>query len=262
MSESWNDAISRYDRQMKACGLSAATRELRRSQLRRVARDLDAPLDSRVTKDRLIGWLADQEWSPETRRSHAVTLRGFFRWLTAEDILGKDPTVGLPRIRCPQGSARPASEAAVRQCLEHPDRRVRAAGILGSKMGLRRGEIARARVEHIRDGRLLVHGKGGKNAHVPVHSSLRCVLPESGPIVPNHVTGDHLTPAYVGVLLRKAMDGEASAHQLRHRFATRTYDATHDLRNLQAVLRHSSLTITQRYVETSWDDQQRIVDAA
>jgi hypothetical protein len=42
MPKSWNDAISRYDRQMKACGLSAATRELRRSQLRRVARDLDA----------------------------------------------------------------------------------------------------------------------------------------------------------------------------------------------------------------------------
>jgi integrase len=43
----------------------------------------------------------------------------------------------------------------------------------------------------------------------------------------------------------------ATAHQLRHRFATRLYQATKDLRLVQEMLGHESVATTQRYADFS-----------
>ena len=257
MAAVWHVAISDYLTYLRAVGRRPETVGMRRYWLTRMSIELP-PLPA-VTHELIVDWMAGQDWGPNTRRSARTTAVGFFRWAVATRRLRRDPTAGLPPVRCPAGSARPVSEDVLLAALNAADRRTKAALLLGSRMGLRRGEVARARVEDIHGDQLWVRGKGGKNAHVPLHPDLLPLLPESGPIVPNARTGEHVTPAYVGVLVRRAMRGQASSHQLRHRFACVAYERTLDLRNLQSVLRHESLATTQQYVQTDRAGRRAVV---
>lgn len=48
--------------------------------------------------------------------------------------------------------------------------------------------------------------------------------------------------------LAEALGVDRSAHSLRHRYATRTYESTHDLYLVSKLLGHSSVETTQIYV--------------
>jgi hypothetical protein len=57
--------------------------------------------------------------------------------------------------------------------------------------------------------------------------------------------GGHLTPGHVGKLIARVLPGDWTAHTLRHRYATRAYRGSHDLRAVQRLLGHESvLSIT------------------
>lgn len=127
---------------------------------------------------------------------------------------------------------------------------------LAAEVGLRRGEVA---VAHTRDimedlvGRsLVVHGKGGRTRIVPLPHSLGVALstiPE-GYFFPGQDDG-HLSPRYVGKLIRDLLPDQWTMHTLRHRFATRLYAHTRDLLGVQGMLGHATPTTTRRYVQ--WD---------
>ncbi len=53
--------------------------------------------------------------------------------------------------------------------------------------------------------------------------------------------------------IRKAGIAGVSMHKLRHRFATRAFDATRDLVAVQELLGHSDVGTTRRYVEANRD---------
>ena len=68
-----------------------------------------------------------------------------------------------------------------------------------------------------------------------------------GWLFPGQVDG-HLSPDYVGTLLRRLLGRGYSAHTLRHRFASRAYAGTRDLLAVQNLLGHSKPETTQRYI--------------
>ena len=81
----------------------------------------------------------------------------------------------------------------------------------------------------------------------------------SGWLFPNGV-GGHLTAGHVGKLIAAALPGDWTAHTLRHRFATRAYRGSHDLRAVQRLLGHESVLSTERYTAVG-DDEVRAAAA-
>lgn len=95
----------------------------------------------------------------------------------------------------------------------------------------------------------LVHGKGDKDRTIPLHEDIAAQILAAGPgwLFPTPRSDGHLTPNYVGVVITQALPRGWSAHSLRRRFATSTYDASH-LRAVQLLLGHTSLATTQVYI--------------
>lgn len=125
---------------------------------------------------------------------------------------------------------------------------------LAAEVGMRRSEVAQVHTDDLMEdlvGRsLIVHGKGGKRRIVPLPTSLGRTIAtaERGYLFPGN-DGGHLSPRYVGKLIRDIMPGDWTMHTLRHRFGTRAYALTSDLLLVQEMLGHASPTTTRRYVE-------------
>ena len=179
----------------------------------------------------------------------------FYRWALLEELIESDPTVRLERPKLRRGLPRPVASSDVRLALDQaPSAKVRAMVALAAFAGLRCGEIAGLDRNDVLDRRRppvihVVHAKGGRERIVPAHpvvlEALRAMpMPRSGPVFGRvrshnvtHVLRDHLHACGVS----------ASAHQLRHWFATSVYESSSDLRLTQELLGHASPTTTAIY---------------
>ena len=257
VSAQWRTAINGWTNWYAAGGAPETTTGLRTYQLVRVAKHFQDRDPWTITTDELAAWMAEhRNWSRETLRSYRAALRTFYGWAHASGLIETDPARLLRRVPATVGIPRPADECVISDALRRADARVWLMLMLGSRHGMRRGEIACVSTKDLRvdeDGwSLLVHGKGGKERLVPLAADVARAIRDApaGWLFPNG-QGSHLTPAHVGVLVRRALDGVATAHQLRHRFATRTYQATKDIRAVQELLGHASVATTQRYTKVA-----------
>lgn len=125
-------------------------------------------------------------------------------------------------------------------------------------------------------GLVRVLGKGGKERLVPLGSkavnaldaylSARNNPPCTAPLFVNS-RGGRLTRRSVGriidrYLVRLATMKKVSPHTLRHTFATHLLEAGADLRAIQELLGHASLSTTQRYTHVSIDQLMEVYDKA
>ncbi|KAB2809310.1 tyrosine-type recombinase/integrase [Pimelobacter simplex] len=255
MATNWATLLAGWENYMRASRLTDETIKLRTYHVRRVAEGVAAPPGA-VTAQQLIDWLAAQEWKPNTAASYRASLRSFYRWAVHArgTAITHSPAHELPRVRVPRGKARPTPEAVYRLALRISDRRVGLALMLGGVCGMRRGEIARSRrdwLEPALGGYVLrVRGKGGHERVFPVPDMIARAItsqPEhpSGFLFPSK-QGGHLTPAYLGKMVKAALDGHTT-HTLRHRAGTNVYDATKDLRAVQEFLGHAKPETTAIY---------------
>lgn len=237
---------------MRAANAPETTRTLRRYQLLRFSEDHADPI--RITTAQIARWLAEHDWSAETRRSYRSALRSFYSWMHAMGRIDHDPAYLLPSIKAPKHHARPTPEPVLTDALALADDRVRLMLLLGSKQGMRRGEISRVRTDDLQADltgwSLLVHGKGDKERLIPCHDQVAAEIRRhaDGWVFPGQDHG-HLSPPYVGKLMARALQRGWTAHTLRHRFATVTYAGSRDLFAVQALLGHAKPETTQNYVQ-------------
>lgn len=253
----WASLVAAYLAAEAGAGRSPATIATRRGHLAFMARGLRcAP--ARVTTAGILTWFGRQSWSIETRRSHRNTAMSFFGWAHRAGHLSTNPAADLPVMRAAAPAPRPAPDAVWSAAIADADPRVRLMLRLAAEVGLRRAEIARVHRRDLTRGSagaaLLVHGKGGKLRVVPLGDALAVAIADAdGYLFPGDEDG-HLSPRWVGKLMAGALPDHWTAHTLRHRFATRAYRGTRNLRAVQSLLGHSSVATTERY--TAVDDDE------
>jgi integrase/recombinase XerC len=210
---------------------------------------------------------------------HLSTLRSFFRWACRRGYLGKSPARGLPAPRVPKTLPRAMTLADTDTLLDAPEEgpfpeRDRALFELLYATGLRVSEAAGLDLEDVDFSARMarVVGKGGKERIVPfgeeAQASLSDYLPHrakrrrkfdlagepgSGgePLFVNQRGGRLTTRSMARLLKRRlraaGLPAEISPHALRHTFATHLLSAGADLRAIQELLGHASLSTTQKY---------------
>lgn len=271
----WDAIIDDYVTYLVAIGRPRTTVDLRRYQLRYLAKSLNMIPDA-IGYDDLIGWFGRHDWKAETRRSYRSGVRGFFAWAAKTGRLPDDPAFELPQVTQGKAVARPAPDHVWTAALMAADARVGLMLRLAGELGLRRAEVARVHVRDLRHGpsgaQLVVHGKGSRQRILPVNPGLAALIAAGaaghtpgaaakGWLFPGDDHG-HLSPAYVGTLCSRLMPDVWTLHSLRHRFASRAYRGSRNLRAVQTLLGHSNVAITERYTAVDDDEVRAAMCAA
>ncbi|OEU49152.1 MAG: tyrosine recombinase XerC [Desulfuromonadales bacterium C00003096] len=144
--------------------------------------------------------------------------------------------------------------------------------------GLRIGELTSLNVDSIdyEQGLVWVQGKGGKERLVPLGRQARAALERYLDMRVEAQDHDALFLNYRGgrlsarsiernfkqLLLKAGLVKDASPHSLRHSFATHLLDGGADLRAIQELLGHASLSTTQKYTQVSLDHLMEVYDRA
>ena len=126
--------------------------------------------------------------------------------------------------------------------------------------GLRRCEVATVKGADVTGQWLRVTGKGGHTRMVPLPRHLAArVRSTPGWVFPGAIDG-HLSARRVGEIVGALLPDGVTAHALRHRYATRVYQRSGDIRAVQTLLGHAKLDTTMIYVAVH--DDARMTAAA
>lgn len=205
-----------------------------------------------VTCEMMTQWFASQSWKPETRKAYRNTVSSFFAWMRQTGRRNDDPSMELPKVKRPRPHPRPCPDKVILAALGRASESERIMLRLGAECGLRRGEIGRVSSGDVVDdlvGRsLVVNGKGDKQRIVPLPDDLADLISAcDGYVFPGRF-GGHVEESYIGDRLSSLLGDGWTAHSLRHRYATATWQATHDLLLVSKLLGHASVETTQVYV--------------
>jgi integrase/recombinase XerC len=243
--------VVRWVQSMRRRGIAPGTIDKRSSVARRLSHHAGVDLID-VTTEQVEAWI-DRPLSARTRYADISHVSSFFTWAIRQEIVDHDPTARIDRPRLRLGLPRPIDGHDLRHAVEQaPTVEMRAMLLLAALGGLRCAEIATLRGADISGDMMLVHGKGGKDRIVPTHPDVLDAVamlhrPAQLPLF-------ELDPGQVSRAIRNHLHAcgvEASAHMLRHWFATSVYESSgHDLRMVQELLGHSSPTTTAIY--TRW----------
>lgn len=229
-------------------------------------------------------WLAELARAENQNVSRARKLssvRGFFKFLRKRGIVVNDRILLVKSPKIPRGVPKPLSVPDAENLIESAGdfeaegwQRLRNVALLTLLYGcgLRIAEaLALDEAEAPQGDRLRVLGKGNKERIVPVLPAVREAIhaylsaspfsgEPDGPLF-RGARGGRLNPDSARKpirLLRMALGlpETATPHALRHSFATHLLSAGGDLRAIQELLGHASLSSTQRYTEV---DSKRLM---
>ena len=240
-----------------------------------LAAPLAVPVFAGVKVPDMRAWMAHQRGAGVSGRSLARKLsavKGFFRWMS--DREGFDATAVLS-TRAPKFNRklpRPLAVDAARQVLDTVEVQARTPWIglrdtavvtLLYGCGLRISEALSLKVRDVPlSGSMRIRGKGGKERVVPVIPAARDAVaayvaqcpfdlsPEDA--VFRGARGGALSARMVQSVMAQTrallgLPASATPHALRHSFATLLLNAGGDLRSIQELLGHASLSTTQAY---------------
>jgi integrase/recombinase XerD len=249
-------------------------------------RGLLSPLD--VTRPTLVSYQTalfhrrskrDRPLAFSTQHRALVTIRSFFRWLAKTGVVNANPAadLDLPKVeqRLPKHVLTVTEVEAVMATVDLDD----VFGVRDRSMlevlystGMRRQEIAELRVTDIDDERGVVtvrQGKGKKDRTIPIGDRASAWVRRWLDEERHHWAGDPddgvvfltrdgealglnwLTRMVAGYVDAAAIGKRGSCHLFRHTMATLLLEGGADVRFIQEMLGHASMTTTQIYTRVS-----------
>jgi integrase/recombinase XerD len=235
----------------------------------------------------------DDEHPPLTATSAArclVAVRGLHRFLVLEGVTTFDPATDVRPPSAPKRLPKAISTADVERLLEAASVGDTPASLRDRALletlygcGARISEATGLDVDDVDldGGSVRLHGKGGKERLVPlgrfareaVHAYLVRARPgfaaggSGGPALFLNTRGGRLSRQSAWTVLRGAaerahLSGDLSPHTLRHSFATHLLDGGADVRVVQELLGHASVTTTQIYTLVTVERLREVYAAA
>ncbi len=237
------------------------------------------PLHSATRLD-LRAYLARSGGAAATVAQRVSAIRAYFQWALREQLITEDPSERLKRPKVPVSLPRvlevDEADVLVEHALGEGGAHLRNTAILelAYGAGLRVAELAALDVADVDVTVGLVHvrmGKGRKARRVPFGPPAAAAVRElldgraSGPLFLNRA-GKRLTTRSIYTIVHGSGVQNALAdvhpHALRHSFATHLLQAGADIRSIQEMLGHASLSTTQRYAAVNLDQLRATWDAA
>ena len=260
-------------------------------------RDQGLPTDAReLDIAALRGFLSSLFRSNQasTMKKKVSAIRSFYKFLLKRGMVDRNTASGLRSPKVPRSLPRFLTvEQAFRVMDSPPKERARSRPLQARDRalletlygtGVRVGELASMNVGDcdLSEMTVRVLGKGGKERVVPLGRSaseaLCAYLPERLGLLAKAKEGDldalwlaqggrRLSVRQVQNIVRRhgtlgAARGDLHPHAMRHTCATHLLDAGADLRSIQELLGHSSLSTTQQYTHVSIDRLMEVYDRA
>lgn len=229
-------------------------------------------------------WLDSKRERKSSLARKLAALRSFFRYLVRDGRLDRSPADDVRTPKLPRHLPRVLSKDDAAALMEFPaghgvrSRRDRAILETLYSTGARVSELVGLNLEdlNLEDGLVRLRGKGRKERMVPVGAvAVEALTDYCGGMTPSgasetpvfrNARGRRLTTRTVARVVeaysRQLAGGRISPHTLRHSFATHLLDEGADLRAIQEMLGHASLTTTQKYTHLALDQLMAVYDRA
>lgn len=238
---------------------------------------------------RFLAFLRDQEYSKSTTARKLATLRSFYKFCVKRSHIQTNPLLSVRTPKQEKRLPKFLEEQQVRKLLETPD----VTTLLGARdramletmysTGVRVSELVDLNLEDVDFvGECLhIRGKGKKERITPIsptalawirrYMDVRRADPRSATFHPQAVFvnkhGQRLSTRSVRRKLDKylalcGLDPAISPHTLRHSFATHMLNRGADLRSVQELLGHQSLSTTQIYTHVTTHRMKEAYDSA
>ncbi len=213
-------------------------------------------------------------------------LRSFYKFLSREGIIEYNPTLEIQSPKLPKKIPKAMDFDVITELFKIPDKKtfkgLRDATVMEClySCGIRVSELTGLNLNDIdsKSALIKVMGKGSKERYVPVgqkalneikkYKEERMNHIQSLKKIQNHralfinLKGTRITTRSIARILKKYIlklhtTKKITPHVFRHTFATHLLDAGADMRSIQEMLGHSSLSTTQKYTHVS---MQKLMD--
>jgi integrase/recombinase XerD len=220
-----------------------------------------------------------KELSSQTRYKAYSVVRSFCNWMVDDNLIQSAPTDKIKPPKVDEDLPEALTQDEISRIFNYLDRycsfRDKVIFEFFLDTGCRVNEVANLTIDdvHIQDGWAKVFGKGRKEGIVPMGDTLcrdlhryitihrRAPESEKGLFVSSREPYNQLTRDGIITLIKRinkaaGVKGKYGPHKLRHTMATQYIKNGGDVAILRKILRHSNITITQRYINLVADDIQ------
>ena len=233
-----------------------------------------------------LQWLDQKGGKPSSLSRKLAAVRSFYRYLSRRGMVSCNPVDGMRTPKQPKLLPRVLTKDDADALMTFPAGQtvwsLRDRALLETlySTGARVSELVALDIGDVREpeGLVRLQGKGRKERIVPIGEvaldairRYRVSLPLQSSGVPPRALfcnqrGGRLTSRSVARIVTRYSSrlagGAVSPHTLRHSFATHLLDEGADLRSIQEMLGHASLSTTQRYTHVATDQLLAVYDRA
>ncbi len=206
-----------------------------------------------------------------TRNRHLAMLKSMFNRGVKWGLIDQNPAASVEKLREPTGRTRYLEQDEIECLLTTASNQFRPILLTALHSGMRRGELLNLKWSEVDfRNRIIVvsESKSGKSRKIPMNDTLHETLKvhpsrfQRGYVFPSRVKPGRPMVDFNPVfrrLVEKAGIADLRFHDLRHTFASHLVMSGVDIRTVQELLGHASLTMTMRYAHLSPDHNTRSI---